>query len=48
MDFVSDKGFHHSPASLNIKDPTLPLMTVSFVTCGDHLDEEKDQFLPMC
>ena len=34
--------FCHSPASLNLKGPTLPLMTVSFVTCGDNLDEEKE------
>ena len=34
--------FHHSPASRNIKDAILPLMTVSFVTYGDNLDEEKE------
>ena len=34
--------FDHSPASWNIKGPDLPLMTVSFVTCGDNPDEEKE------
>ncbi|XDB55922.1 hypothetical protein AB1E18_009384 [Capra hircus] len=32
----------HSLASWNIKGPDLPLMTVSFVTCGDNPDEEKE------
>ena len=34
--------FHHSPASWNIKGPDLPLMTVSFVTCRDNTDKEKE------
>ncbi|KAI4581557.1 hypothetical protein MJG53_010000 [Ovis ammon polii x Ovis aries] len=31
-----------SPFSWNIKGPDLPLITVSFVTCGDNPDEEKE------
>ena len=41
MGFVGD-CFITAQASWNIKGPNLPLMTVSFVTCGDNPDEEKE------
>ena len=42
VDGLCRRLFCHSPASLKIKGPTLPLMTVFFVTCEDNLDEEKE------
>ena len=41
MGFVGD-CFITAQASWNIKGPNLPLMTVSFVSCGDNPDEEKE------